>query len=474
MDKRTLYQDVQKVILSDKNSILFEALEASSEGILIADHQGKVLYINKSYEDITGLKKERMLGKNLQTLLDEKIFNISASLLVLENKKTITIMHHYVTGKQALTTASIIYDDTGTVIGVINITRNISKLIKLKKELSESCHSNDYISEIEYDYQLLKHEGFIYKSNSMKNLINFAAKIAAFDSTILIQGESGTGKEVLARFIYQHGSRKDGPFIKVNCASIPTNLFESELFGYVPGAFTGASKMGKRGLFELANNGTILLDEISELPLLVQSKLLRIIQEKEVLPVGGITPIKLNVRIIACTNKDLKKEVSLGNFREDLFFRINVVPISIPPLRERSEDIPELILYFLEKLNKQYKKTVVILPETIRMLSNYHWPGNVRELENLIEFLFITNTNDEITIDQLPIHIIANQILKDHALNKYIPSRLDYMLDIFEKHILISVLGNYNSMNRAAEFLGIHPSTLSRKIKKYGIELNQN
>ena len=315
-------------------------------------------------------------------------------------------------------------------------------------------------------------KGLVYKSKAMKETLDVASTAAEFDSTILLTGESGTGKEVLAKFIYQNSSRKDKAFIKVNCAAIPKNLFESELFGYMPGSFTGASSKGKAGMFELANGGTILLDEIGELTMPIQSKLLRVIQEQEVYRVGGTEAIKLDVRIIASTNRDLLQEIKNDNFREDLYFRLNVVPIKIPPLRERIEDISEMINYFMTKLNSKYNKNVIISKHALEALINYSWPGNVRELQNIIEYMFIMNTKNEICFEQLPDKILNDHVLMNsfnHDLED--KGRLEYLMEVHERAILESALSSHTSMREAAKALGINASTLSRKIKKYGIEI---
>src|SRR5699024_2104304 len=259
---------------------------------------------------------------------------------------------------------------------------------------------------------------------------------------------------------------------KVNCAAIPKNLFESELFGYMPGAFTGASDTGKVGMFELANDGTILLDEIGELTMPIQSKLLRVIQEQEVYRVGGTEPIKLDIRIIASTNRDIPKEIKDGNFREDLYFRLNVVPISIPPLRKREGDVPEMIKYFMTNLNSKYDKNVVISKEVEEALNQYSWPGNVRELQNVIEYMFIMNDRDEIKFEQLPDKILNEHILKSNSINKRgSKGKLKYLMEVYEKIIIESALKNHSSMRKTAKTLEINPSTLSRKIKKYNISI---
>lgn len=459
----------------EKKLLFMGALDSSSDGILISDPNGNIIYVNEAYENTSGLLRDEILGKNLRVLLEAKIINKALSLSVIEDHKPISTIHKYVSGKSALTTASPIFDEEHNLIGVVSNTRNISELMNLRNELSETKELTEKFSEEirRLRKETLEHNDFIYNSREMNITIKLAKKVAAYDSTVLINGESGTGKEVLAKFVHTNSPRNDESFIKVNCAAIPKELFESELFGYKEGAFTGASKDGKPGMFELANKGTILLDEVGELPLPVQSKLLRVIQEKEVYRVGGETPIKLDVRIIAATNRDLKVEVKEGNFREDLFFRLNVFPITIPPLRKRQEDIPDLIMYFLEKLNRKYKKTVTISDSSIQALKAHTWPGNVRELENLMEYLFVMTSRDEIQIEDLPTRIISQQLIKipDNQSDMDVP-KLTYLLDLYEKYIIKDALANFPSIRQAALALGVHASTLCRKIKKFDIEFN--
>ncbi len=457
----------------DENLII-GAMESSSDGILISDSHGNVVYLNHAYEKTTGLKREEMLNKNLNELLEKGIINKALSLEVIKDNKRISTIHKYVSGKSALTTASPIKDSQDEIIGVVNNTRNITELINLRNELTDTRElSLKYSEELKKLRQhFVKDKEFIYRSREMDATVRLASRVAQYDSTVLINGESGTGKEVLAKYIHTNSPRKDESFIKVNCAAIPKDLFESELFGYEEGAFTGAGKEGKPGMFELANNGTILLDEVGELPLPVQSKLLRVIQERETYRVGGKNPINLNVRIVAATNRDLKQEVKDGSFREDLYFRLNVIPITIPPLRERREDIPELIIYFLEKLNRKYKRTVTISDKAIQALTSHSWPGNVRELENLIEYLFIMTNKEEVMIEDLPTKILSRQMMNFTDINEDTDTpKLTYLLELYEKYILKDTMENFSSLRKAAKALGVHPSTLSRKLKKYDIEI---
>ena len=457
-------------------NILVSAIEYSSDGVLISDSEGNIMYVNPAYESTTGLKKEDIVDRNLRDLLQKNIINKSASLSVLEDGVPVSLIHKYVTGKSALTTAKAIYDDSDALIGVICNTRNITELMDLRNELNETrMLAKKYTNEIKVlRQQALKHEGFIFTSNNMRKTIELALKAARFNSTILIHGESGTGKELLGEYIHNKSPRKDEAFIKVNCAAIPEGLFESELFGYTGGSFTGATKEGKPGMFELANHGTILLDEIGDLPLPLQSKLLRVIQEMEVYRVGAETPTSLDVRILAATNLDLEKEVKEKRFREDLYFRLNVIPITIPPLRERTEDVSKLIEFFLEQLNRKYKKTISITAEAMNALESHTWPGNVRELKNLVEYMFIMNTGEEINIEHLPSQIITQQLHNEFLDDELGDTpKLNYLLELYEKSLIVSTLQNYTSIRQSALALGIHYSTLSRKIKKYNIDYNE-
>lgn len=463
--------DIDTAYLNSADFLL-KVLKSFSDGVLLSDCLGNVIFVNDAYENATGIKKDEIMGKNLKDLQEQKVFNMAVSLLVLEKKKTISIIHQYVTGKDALTTASPIYNDENEIIGVVNNTRNVTELVKMRKELVKAKELNekysDELKKLRKDQ--VKYEGLVYKSETMAKTLEYALKAANYDSTVLITGESGTGKELIAKFIHSNSSRKDGPFIKVNCSAIPSELFESELFGYAPGSFTGASSQGKKGLFELADGGTILLDEIGELDLSIQPKLLRALQEMEIHPVGAEKPVKVDVRVLAATNVKLEEAVEKGDFRSDLFFRLNVFPIRIPPLRERKEDIVEIASYFLEKLNRKYKKNIVISSEVREILTNYSWPGNVRELENLVEYLFIVNPSDEITIEQLPTWILTEHVASGlDCGDGHYGSRLNYMLDMYEKNIIIHSLKKHSSVKETAEFLNIHPSTLFRKMKKHKI-----
>lgn len=470
LNKSTVHPD--GLLLSDYRFLL-SVFDSSQDGILIADDHANVLYINRAYEETTGLTKEIIVGKNLKTLLDLKMFNCAASLFVLEQKQPITLSHKYITGKEALTTANPVRNKEGDIVAVLSNTRNVDELVKLRSQVrANKILEMKYTNELAHWRKKQMHqEGIIASGDSMRAVLAKAQQVAPYDTTVLITGETGTGKEVIAKYLHSQSKRKDEPFIQINCAAVPSELFESELFGYEAGAFTGASQKGKLGILELANGGTLLLDEISELPFSMQTKLLRALQEQEFRRVGGSSPVKVDIRILSATNKDLAEEVAQGRFRRDLYFRLNVLPLHIPPLRERENDVTELIDYFLGALNQKYKRLVTMDEGARSALEHYSFPGNVRELQNLVEYLFITADPDTIYYENLPPKVINEYVEKSFSDQKSSLS-LESMLGVFEKQIIISALKKNNSMRQAALDLKIHPSTLSRKLKSLNIDPN--
>ena len=317
--------------------------------------------------------------------------------------------------------------------------------------------------------QLKKKSDFkeiIGKSEEIQKVFNLVDKVADTDSTILICGESGTGKELIAKAIHYRSSRANKPFVSINCGALPENLLESELFGHVKGSFTGAIR-DKEGLFKVASGGTFFLDEVGETSPAIQVKLLRVLQEREIIPVGGTKPIKVDVRLIAATNADLEKEVKDDRFRADLYYRLNVIPINLPPLRDRRDDIPLLIDHFLKIATQKTGKVKEVSKEAMECMINYDWPGNVRELENIIERAVILEETDEITLDSLPEKIRNKSV----GTKKIVMQKAQVTLEELEKEYLISVLEETNwQKKKASSILGINASTLSRKIQRYGLK----
>jgi PAS domain S-box-containing protein len=448
---------------------LQDIIESSYDGIWITDGEGYTLHVNSAYERISGLKKEELLGRHMQELVDKGYFSDSVTLHVLRNKERATIIHEIrKTGKRTLITGNPIFNEDGKIVRVVTNVRDITELIQLKQALEDKEKlAARYQNELVQLRSQRVQEEYVVESQQMRHIYDLATWVSQVDSTVLILGESGVGKEVVAQLIVRSSDRRDEPYIKVNCGAIPDNLLESELFGYEKGSFTGADKKGKPGMFELAHKGTILLDEVSEIPLNLQVKLLRVIQEQEVMRVGSTKPMKLDVRIIAATNRDLEERVRLGEFREDLFYRLNVIPITVPPLRERKDDIPPLIEHFLRKFNAKYRLNKEIPHAVIERLVAYHWPGNVRELQNIVERLVVLSREVEVGLETLPLQLNAafEEVRQLHAgVSEEMP--LKEALFELEKKLVLRALQKYGTTRKAADALGVDQSTVVRKVQR--------
>ncbi|MBO8169537.1 MAG: sigma 54-interacting transcriptional regulator [Thermoanaerobacteraceae bacterium] len=451
-------------------------IESSYDGIWITDGEGYTLHINSAYERITGIRREEVVGRPIQELVDKGYFSDSVTLHVLTRKERVTIMQDiYRTGKRVLITGNPIFDDEGNINRVVINVRDITELLSLKEQLeAKDKLTTRYKNELAHlRSQQTKLDNVVIKSAPMRHVFDIAVRVGKVDTTVLILGESGVGKELVAQAIVAASDRAKEPFIKVNCGAIPENLMESELFGYEKGAFTGADRKGKMGLFELAHKGTIFLDEVAEIPLNLQAKLLRVIQEQEIMRVGGTKPVKLDVRIIAATNWNLEEMVKKGKFREDLFYRLHVVPITVPPLRERPDDIPALVNHFLQRFNEKYQMNKAISPEILDILMAYHWPGNVRELQNLIERLVVLTQDRVITPEHLPVQFRRGE----ETLKPYIEIKgiipLKEAVRRVEEELLTRAMKKYGTTRRAAVALGVDQSTIVRKMQKLNINVQE-
>ncbi|MCK4257594.1 MAG: sigma 54-interacting transcriptional regulator [Halanaerobiales bacterium] len=456
--------------IKELNQELDIIIESISDGIYITDGEGTTLRINSAYARITGIKGEEVMGRHMKELVEEGVYSESVSLLVMEEREPVTIIHEIKTGKEVLITGIPVFDEDGEIVRVVTTVRDLAELNTLKQQLAETRKlSRRYHSELaQLRLQQLDLEDVVIQSDAMQNVIKLALRVGEVNSTVLVTGESGVGKEIVASVIHRTQHEDKGSLIKVNCGAIPENLLESELFGYDKGAFTGARKEGKPGLFELAEGGTLFLDEIGELSLNLQVKLLRAIQDKEIVRVGGITPIKVNTRIITATNRDLEQMIIEGKFREDLYYRLNVVPIYVAPLRERQEDIIPLIYHFLERFNVQFKTIKKFDSEALQMLEIYDWPGNVRELENTVERLVVLTNYDLIKASDLPEYIRSEDILKtpsDIIVPNLMP--LKEAVEEVEKQLIMKTLQKYSTTREVAKALGVSQPTIVRKMKRY-------
>ena len=384
---------------------LMAVLESSFDGIFITDGQATPLWCNHSYEIISGLTAADVLGIPMTQLVATGVISHSATLKALNQGQAVTLEQTFTPGKQAVVTSTPIYDQDDNVCLVVTNVRDISELTALQETLDHQRRlSAKYQQEMSViRAQLMTTPQLVAEDPATLNLLRIVSRAAQLDTVVLIQGETGTGKERIATYIHQRSPRASKNFIRVNCGAIPENLAESELFGYERGAFTGANREGKPGLFEVANEGTIFLDEVGELSLATQTKLLRVLQEKEITRVGGSKPMKVDVRVIAATNRDLQKCVTEGTFREDLYYRLSVFPVWVPPLRQRKLDIPKLARSVIDELNQTYEHKKSLTAGAEATLLRYSWPGNVRELRNVMERAFIMSDGEQIQAEDLAI-----------------------------------------------------------------------
>ena len=455
--------------IKDLNKDLNAILSSIYDEILVVNHKGELIrYSETIINDFWGGALKDLLGKNLLDLERKGLFSPSVTRLVLEQKKKVSIVQETKSGRKILAVGNPVFSETGELHRIIIASRDITEATRLKTELHEMKKiSEQYKKELDNfknkDRFLKK---LIYCSPKMEQIINQAKKIADFSSNVLISGESGVGKEVIAQAIHQLGNRSSKPFLKLNCGAIPESLLESELFGYTKGAFTGADKNGKEGYFKRADQGILFLDEIGEMPLHLQVKLLRVLQEQEVIPIGSTVPTKINVQIIAATNKSLEKMVEAGTFREDLFYRLNVIPLQVPPLRERMEDVPVLAFHFLQQLNEKYNKNYHLTPDAMNLLEFYSWPGNVRELQNMIERLVVSADDPVIEAEFVSKFLTPGYDFKKSkpVITRVLP--LQEALHSVEEQLILLAMKQYKTTTKAAKALGISQSSVSRKYQK--------
>lgn len=452
---------------------VYDTLEV---GLIITDGDGIVIWGNRYYSQLAKFDIRRYFGRNVREiapkedlLLPNQNYIINT---VIETKQPQTALVRYRTQDYTLTTASPVLNEKGGIDYIIYSITNYSEMMRLQDKISQSAMRvlalENHLRNLQGNPSIGK--DIIIANQEMYNIYGKALRLAPTSVSVMLTGESGTGKDVLARFIHQSSARKDETFIHVNMATIPKPLFESELFGYTPGSFTGAAKHGKEGLIQLAHKGTLFLDEIGELPLDIQAKLLQVIQNKEVRSIGAVEATPVDFRIICATNRDLRQMVENHQFRLDLYYRLNAIELTLPPLRNRPEDIPLLATFFLNRYNKQNNTNKYFTGDVIQLFYKYSWPGNVRELQHMIESLVVLCPTDAITPDQLPEEF--HEFLKGLP----IPGKADMegmtlkqSVELLETHLIKEALKNCESAAQAAAKLGIDASTLSKKRKRYGL-----
>lgn len=450
-----------------------QIIKNSYDSIFVTDKLGNILLINAATAKLFGLPPEEVEGKNVKELIKKGVYNHSTALEAAESRSVVTELVKVSNGINLMSTSTPVLDENGEVIMVVTNTRDNdlvnNYIAALEKEKEKA---NRYKSAIEYLHEKdLEQKAVVAESEKMRQIIQTAKTIAKTDSTVILFGESGTGKEVIAKYIHKHSLRAKEPFIPVNCAAIPSQLLESEFFGYVKGAFTDANSQGKPGLFEIADKGTMLLDELGELPLSMQAKLLRVLETGEVQRLGSTKSYKMNVRLIAATNRDLKAMINENRFRSDLYYRLNVIPLYLPPLRERPEDIIAMANKFLQEYNRKYGLNRRLSSKTIETLISYKWPGNIRELKNVIERLTITSSSDELNFEE-DCFPKTTESLQSTDLNiseqKNYQGNLKSVLKTVEEQYIRQVLRECNGkIGQASQTLGIHRTMLYRKMKEF-------
>ncbi|GHH99465.1 sigma-54 interaction domain-containing protein [Neobacillus kokaensis] len=444
--------------LQELNAELENVFEYSFEGILLTDADGTIMKLNNVSASFMKLQKEEAIGKNVRDLEKKGIFSPSAVGKVIEYGKSVELVQSAIGGRYVYVRAKPIFDENGKINRIVSFTRDLSEIMLLKKQLEEM---EDELNKYRRNFlEPIQIKGISSRSEKMKETLNHVHKLAGVNSDVLLLGETGVGKSEIARVIHQLSSRKGKPFYMINCAALPESLIEVELFGYKGGMFTGGDPGGKKGLFEASDGGTLFLDEIGELPLHLQAKLLHVIQERQFRPVGGTEQLKLDVRIITATNRNLREMVQSGLFREDLYHRINIFPIVIPALRNRKEDILDLAHQFLQEFNKFYHKQITFSPKVLEKFLSYSWEGNVRELKNVIERLVVLSDYTVVQESDLPEYIQeASSAPSDLTLKE--------ILEEVEQSIILKEYEKENSSYKVAKKLGISQTAAARKIKKY-------
>ena len=453
----------------------FETIfNSSSDGIWVMDGSGKVIAVNQAAEKFGNIKAVDVINKNVVKLAESGIIDQTLTPEVLTSKRQVNMLQYIEkTGKYILSTGTPAFDENGNVYLVVVNERDMTRLNELLEQLNQSrLVSNKYKDKLtELGMLELKKQEIIAESEEMRQVLRVALKLAQMEvSNILIQGESGTGKGLLAKFIHRNSPRHTKPFIQINCATIPENLLEAELFGYEKGAFTGAHQRGKAGLFELAHGGTFFLDEIGDIPYVVQAKLLKCLEDHEIMHLGGLKPIHINCMIIVADNQDLATLVKEKKFREDLYYRLNAFSIKIPSLRERPDDTFDLANYFLHKYNETYKSNKQLSYSAIEMLQAYPFPGNVRELKNLIKKAVVLS--EDLNLDEFIHKSLGYETpekIQTAANRKVAPSKLTVKLKETESKMLKTAYMQCKSTREIARYLGISQPSVVRKLKKYGI-----
>jgi PAS domain S-box-containing protein len=456
-----------------QNKELNAIFQSVSDALWVCDGQGYVVNINKASEKLNKIRKQDVIGKKVDELIQRGMFDKSVTTQVLKKKKQVTIVQNVKkTKNKILATGTPVFNESGEISLVVINSRDLTSLNIIKEKLEKSLEESDRLRNVlqEMNLQEMKKQDVVGESEAIQSVLKIALKLSHMEvSNILLLGESGTGKGLMAKFIHKNSRRKNKIFMQINCAALPDNLLEAELFGYEKGAFTGARSNGKPGLIELSENGTLFLDEIGEIPLVLQSKLLKYFDDQKVMRVGGIKPRKIDCTIIAATNRNLESRVKQKRFRQDLFYRINTFTITMPPLRERPEDIFDIVNHYLDKYNKQFQAQKKISFEAFSMIQKYNFPGNVRELKNIIKKGVVLS--DSRYLDE---HLLKDFRLTTEIIKPFNPEEVNVFnfknaMMAYEKDILLHMLKICRTTREIAKKMEIDHSTVVRKLKKYSL-----
>ncbi len=465
VDEASRRDEAEPQAFNQKVELFEEILKSSFDELMAIDGNGVVLYANPAFETHYGIPVSEIIGRNVAELEKDGTWRPSVTPLVIKSRSRVTIRQQTAIGKEMVVTGTPILDRDGQVKMVVCNARDVTEISKLKSELEIT---KDLVRIYKEKLNREREDGFIVaRSAKMQKLMDMAAKVSRSDVTVLLRGESGVGKDVLARAIHRMSSRREKLFLKVSCGALPDNLMEAELFGYRPGAFTGAQRQGKAGLMEIAQGGTIFFDEIGELPMGAQAKLLQVLDEKQFIKLGDTRPTSVDVRILAATNRDLEAMISQGTFRRDLFHRLNAVTLHLPALRERDGDIVLLCHHYLDGLNRKYQARKSFSPRAMKALLGHQWPGNIRELANLVEQLVITVDHDVIDLRDLP-ESMAGGRGENHPLSGLSGATgLESALEALEAKLVREAFEQHGSTYQVAKALGISQSAAYRKCKKF-------
>lgn len=460
------YNENQKFIF-ERDAII----DSVSEGIWVCDGQGKVLRVNPVSADLNGVVPGDVIGRTMEELEAQGLFKDCGTLEAIRTRKTVTrLVTLERRGIKVLTTSKPFFDDQGNITMVVGTERDITKLEAVHQNLAEQSALKESFQRQVKELQALNQvsESMVAKSKSMIRVVNQVVKVSPVDSSVLILGESGVGKSAIAKLIHKNSKRFQAPLLSINCAAIPESLIESELFGYVKGAFTGARDKGKIGLIEMADNGTLMLDEVAELSMASQSKLLKFLDEGRILRIGSTKKRTVDVRILAATNTDLKDAVDQGRFRLDLYYRLNVISITIPPLRERRDCILDLVNHYISHFTDKFRTTRILSPKALKTLIEYDYPGNIRELINICERIVVMTDREYVVPGD--ISFVGDGEKERVSPREIKPGEsLPAFMERTERAVLTDARERYGSQEKMAGALGVTQPTINRKMKKYGI-----